>query len=270
MKRIIWIASLVMGLGSILGCTTNEVTGRQQLMLIPSATVVAMGEKEFAETKEKARRFGKADTKKARVARITRITKALITQAIKLKPESAQWKWETVVINDSKTVNATCLPGGKITVYTGIVEATHATDDELAAVIGHEIAHALSEHGREKVSMALGMQAAIALAASTSQTAQNNELLMKQGGNLLVKLPNSRSAESEADHIGLRIAAMAGYNPMAGVSLWQKMGKLMKGGAPAEFQSTHPSNETRIADNGKWAEELMPVYESNKRNRPKY
>ncbi|MEZ0316129.1 MAG: M48 family metallopeptidase, partial [Methylophilaceae bacterium] len=166
-------------------------------------------------------------------------------------------------------VNAYCMPGGKIMVYTGLINKLNATDDELGAVIGHEIAHALREHGRERMSIASVQQmglTGLAVLASTSKS-KNAAALGVQGAalgaNLFFALPNNREQEREADRIGLELSARAGFNPNAAITLWQKM-SAQGGDKPPEFLSTHPSNENRIADLRGLVPGVMPLYEQAK------
>src|SRR5690606_28202052 len=164
-------------------------------------------------------------------------------------------------------VNAYCMPGGKIMVFTGLIDKLKATDDELAAVIGHEIAHALREHGRERMSIASAQQMGLmglAILAGTSKSknaAAAGVQAAALGSSLFFALPNNREQEREADRMGLELAARAGFNPGAAVSLWQKMGA-QGGDKPPEFLSTHPSNESRIASLSSMVPSVMPLYEA--------
>jgi Zn-dependent protease with chaperone function len=157
------------------------------------------------------------------------------------------------------------MPGGKIMVYTGLIEKIKTTDDELAAVIGHEIAHALREHGRERMSLAYAQQGGIALLAAVLGSKKNTATGLALGGaamgsQLFFSLPNSRTQETEADRMGLELAARAGFNPNAAVSLWTKMGQ-NGGKKPAEFFSSHPADKTRIDNLSKLIPTVMPLYE---------
>jgi predicted Zn-dependent protease len=180
------------------------------------------------------------------------------------KPDATKWAWE-VNVEKNEQINAYAMPGGKIMVFSGLVEKINATDDELAAVIGHEIAHALREHGRERMSQAyvqqFGLQALASFVGGTagSMAAQGAGL----GSQLFFELPNSREQERESDKIGLELAARAGYNPDAAVTLWQKMSAGNKG-APPEFLSTHPASDNRIADLQALAPKVRPLYEAAK------
>ena len=189
---------------------------------------------------------------RAIAARITPTTSAF-------RADAPSWKWEVNVIK-SDEVNAWCMPGGKIAFYSGIITKLQLTDDEIAAIMGHEIGHALREHGRERASEQI-----------TSSTLINVGILAAGGGkaaidmagmayNVTVGLPNSRTHETEADRIGVELAARAGYDPRAAISLWQKMAKLGSGKGP-EFMSTHPSAETRIKDLEVYSVRVLPLFE---------
>ena len=160
----------------------------------------------------------------------------------------------------TKEVNAFCMPGGKMAIYSGLIQQLNATDDEIAAVMGHEIAHALREHSREQASQQAAQQLGISVIgalAGLSGTALNVSQLALD---VTFNLPHSRTDETEADRIGVELAARAGYDPRAAVSLWEKMQKL-GGGQPPQFLSTHPSHETRIADLRQYSEKVMPLYQ---------
>jgi predicted Zn-dependent protease len=162
------------------------------------------------------------------------------------RPDAHQWDWE-VNVQTSKDVNAYCMPGGKIMVYTGLVERLNATDAELAAVIGHEIAHALREHSRERVSQLYAQQLALAGIAVATGAGQGAMDLASQIAQVTFTLPHSREQEAEADRMGLELMARGGYDPNAAITLWQKMAQV-GGGGPPEFLSTHPAGETRIRE----------------------
>ena len=167
----------------------------------------------------------------------------------------------------SPEVNAWCMPGGKIAVYTGLIDKLQVTDDELAAVMGHEIAHALREHGRERASqhMAAGISASLMgiladiFLPGTGQLATEGAAL---GTGVGVLLPYSRVHETEADRIGVELAARAGYDPRAAIARWQKMAKVSGGSAPPQLLSTHPSNEARIKDLTEFSRKVLPLYEN--------
>jgi predicted Zn-dependent protease len=235
------------------GCQTIQTTqpgavgvDRKQRMLVSEEQVQQAAQVAYEQELQKARERGALNADAQTHRRIQAITQRLIPQTGVFRPDARQWKW-AVNVQTSKDVNAYCMPGGKIMVYTGLVERLNATDAELAAVIGHEIAHALREHSRERVSRLYAQQLALAGLAVATGAGQGAMELANQVAQVTFTLPHSREQESEADSIGLELMARAGYDPNASVSLWQKMSKV-GGGGPPEFLSTHPSGESRIRE----------------------
>ncbi|MSQ88196.1 MAG: M48 family peptidase, partial [Betaproteobacteria bacterium] len=169
------------------------------------------------------------------------------------------WKWEVNVIT-SKDVNAWCMAGGKIAFYTGLIERLQASDDEIAAVMGHEIAHALREHGRERASQAMAQSIGITVLGAALGIKGGAQDLTQTVLDLTFNLPNSRTDEVEADRIGVELAARGGFDPRAAVTLWEKMSKTGAAQGP-NFLSTHPSHASRISDLKGYAEKVMPLYE---------
>jgi len=256
------------------GCATttkDSVSGvnRSQFMLLPASQVVTMSNQSYTQTLQESQKKNTLNTDKVQLERVRSISNRLIAQVGVFRPDAVQWKWE-VNVDKSDQVNAYCMPGGKIMVLTGLIDQLKATDDELGAVIGHEIAHALREHGRERMSQAyvqqFGLQALGAMLTKGTSAAVGNASMQAAsvGSQLFFALPNSRLQETEADRIGLELSARAGYNPDAAITLWQKMGKL-GGNKPAEFFSTHPSDTTRIAELQKLVPKVKPLYEAAKR-----
>jgi predicted Zn-dependent protease len=164
----------------------------------------------------------------------------------------------------TKELNAYCMPGGKIMVYTGLIEKLNLSDAELAAVIGHEMAHALREHSRERISRAYAQQLALAGVAVVTGAGEGAMDLANMVGSVTFQLPHSREQESEADTIGMELMARAGYDPNAAVSVWRKMLAADQGGTP-EFLSTHPSPRTRLQDLQALVPKVMPLYQRAKR-----
>jgi predicted Zn-dependent protease len=189
--------------------------------------------------------------------RLRAIAQKIIPHTLSWNPRATDWRWEVNLIG-SKQINAFCMPGGKIAFYTGILDQLKLTDDEVAMVMGHEIAHALREHARER----MGKNAATGIGASLfSQVlglGQLGQTVTNYGAQLLT-LQFSRSDESEADLVGMELAARAGFDPRAGVSLWQKMAVANKG-APPQWLSTHPAGNTRIADIEANLPKVLPLY----------
>jgi len=213
----------------------------------------------YQETLQQAQAKGKLDMRSNNAKRLQVIGQRLIAQAGYFRPDAAQWDWQVSLI-DSPELNANCGPGGKIIFYSGIITKLKLTDDEIAAIMGHEIAHALREHSREAMSKAYGIEMAKLGLGAVLGVSQDTMALADTAVQYGMTLPNSRGAETEADLLGLELAARAGYNPNAAVSLWQKMEQVSQG-APAEFVSTHPSSSTRIQNLQANIPKVMPLYE---------
>ncbi len=263
------LTALSLHLVSCSTTTQDSVSGvkRSQLLLMPAGTVDSMSAQAYTETLKVAAQKNTLNVDKAMLARVRGISNRLIAQVGVFRPDAAQWKWE-VNVEKNNQVNAYCMPGGKIMVFSGLIEKISATDDELAAVIGHEMAHALREHGRERMSQAYVQQFGLqALAAFATGTAGGVAVQAAGAGSqLFFALPNGREQEREADKMGLELAARAGFNPNAAVTLWQKMGALSNS-APPEFFSTHPASVNRIADLKALTPRMMPLYEAAKAGR---
>ena len=234
---------------------------RKQYMfsMLSTQEVNQMYAQSYQQTLGEASSKGVLDKTSNNAKRLRTIANRLIKQAPLFRPDSAQWQWEVNLIK-SPELNANCGPGGKIIFYSGIIEKLKLTDDEIAAIMGHEMAHALREHSREAMSKAYGVeltkQGAGALLGLGSSSMALADAAVQYG----MMLPNSRGNENEADLIGLELAARGGYNPNAAVSLWQKMAAASEG-APPEFMSTHPSSNSRIASLQAAIPKVMPLYE---------
>ncbi len=242
------LAAIVIGALVLLsGCATNSMTGRTQMSLISDDQVSKQSLSYYSAMVGDYRKKEKIIDSGPVKERIDRITNRLIAQAVLYRPAAAQWDWRVSVIDDPKTVNAFCMPGGLMGIYTGFMEKLDATDDEIAQVMGHEIGHALAGHGAEKMSLQMTTNLAVLIiSAATAQSAQdlqNRHAAMTVGALAFVNRPNDRLTEHEADRIGIELAARAGFDPAAAVTLWEKMGKLSGGGA--HFLSTHPSSAQR-------------------------
>jgi predicted Zn-dependent protease len=197
------------------------------------------------------------------VVRLRAIGKRVIAHAARFNPEAANWQWEVNLVG-SNQINAFCMPGGKIAFFTGILDRLKLTDDEVAVIMGHEVAHALREHARERVAKNELTRLGVAIAALAAGDARYADAFNLGGALLTLKF--SRDDESEADAIGLELAARAGFDPRAGVTLWQKMGAASKG-APPQWLSTHPSGGSRIKDIERQLPKVMPLYESARGSR---
>ena len=259
-----WLRAAALLLATLLvqGCANTTSSGaiglqRSQLMLVSSDTVNAQAAKGFQQLTADAQQKKKLNTDKAMTQRVRRIGKDLIAQVGVFRPDAKNWAWEINVF-ESDEINAFCAPGGKIGVYTGIVNKLKLSDDEIAAVMGHEIAHALREHSREQLSQkTISGLLTSAVSAATGVPGE----LMDAGSNMLVHLPNSRSMELESDVIGLELMARAGYDPRNASSIWKKMQQLSGSSGPA-FLSTHPASADRIAELEAYVPKVMPLYEA--------
>ena len=262
MKRLLKFLAIFAAALVFTGCANTTKTGavgvtRSQFMLVSSEAINAQAAKGYASAVSQAKSGRKLNVDTRQTARVKTIANRLIAQVGHFREDARNWDWEVNVFKDD-SINAWCMPGGKIGVYTGIIEKLNLTDDELAAVMGHEIAHALREHSREQASTNVVQQLGVKLAA---RAAKVDEGIVGTVAKYGFELPFSRSHESEADVIGLELMARAGYDPNAAVNVWRKMSA--QGGArPPEFMSTHPSHETRIADLAAKVPTVMPLYES--------
>ena len=267
MKKIIVILSASLALAGCATTTKDSVSGvkRSQFMLLPASSIDKMSAQAYQHTLSEANGKKTLNVDPAQLARVKAISNRLIAQVGVFRPDAAKWAWD-VNVEKNDQLNAYCMPGGKIMVYSGMMDKLNATDDELGAVIGHEISHALREHGRERMSSAyvqqFGLQALAAFVTKGAAGAAINQGA-GMGSQLFFALPNGREQEREADRMGLELAARAGYNPDAAVTLWQKMSANNKG-APPEFLSTHPASENRIADLKALAPKMRPLYEAAK------
>ncbi len=239
-KHKLFILALIPFL--LTACATSP-TGRKQLMLVSEDTAISSSTEAYVQQVGELKKDGKLSKDRKLIKRIATITGRLVSQAIAMRPETAKWEWSVAVIDDPETVNAWCMAGGRMAIYTGLIDQIKPTDDELAQVMGHEISHALANHTAEKMSVAMasGLGVAAVGVATDSKTALTGAAAAAM---LAVTLPNSRAAEKEADRIGIELAAKAGYNPEAAVSLWRKMNGLSKS-HPPQFLSTHPDPENR-------------------------
>lgn len=269
-RIVLWGSALA--LAALAGCATVQTTQggtvgveRKQFIAasVPAEQLQKAANQQYADMMRQARAAGALDVDAAQVQRVRTITNRLIAQVGAFRPDAANWPWEIHVIS-SDEVNAWCMPGGKMAIYTGLIKRINPSDDELAAVLGHEMAHALREHSREQISQQMATQMGLSVLSAVTGMPGVGDLGAALS-NVMFTLPNSRTHESEADLIGVELAARAGYDPRAAVTLWQKMGALGGGSAPPEFLSTHPSAATRSAELQRNAEKVMPLYEAARR-----
>ncbi|MEL0258951.1 MAG: M48 family metallopeptidase [Halieaceae bacterium] len=230
---------------TLVGCATSP-TGRTQFILISPDAAIIESETAYLDTVRQLEDDDKLVNDPLSVARVARITGRLVSIAIADYPESADWKWSVAIVDDAETVNAWCMAGGRMAVYTGLFDQLELTDDEFAQIMGHEISHALANHTAERMSRAMATAAGVAMVGAASDNSGAAMAGAALIANVALTLPNSRDAENEADILGMVLATKAGYDPEAAVTLWQKMGDLSDD-RPAEFLSTHPAPENRQA-----------------------
>jgi predicted Zn-dependent protease len=226
--------------------------------IVPAEEIEAAAFQQYGQLKQEARQKNAlVPESDPQVQRLRTIAQRLIPFSYEWNPRARDWKWEINLLN-AKQVNAFCMPGGKIAFYTGILEELQLTDDEVSMVMGHEIAHALREHARERMGKNVATRGAIEIGAAIFGLGNGGRMAADIGGQLLT-LRFGREDESEADLVGMELTARAGYDPRAGVSLWEKMGQASKG-APPEFLSTHPSGPTRIKEIQTALPQVTPLY----------
>jgi predicted Zn-dependent protease len=250
-----YVAGLLFFIFLFVACQTVPLTGRKRLILVPESTEFELGATTYDDILKKSKLSSDAQT-------VNRVK--IIGQRIAQVTERADYAWEFNLIDDDKIVNAFCLPGGKVAVYTGIMKLA-STDDELATVMGHEIAHAIARHGSERMTQLLlvelgGMALEEALKKETQKTIDLAKVAYGAGTALLFVLPYSRTHENEADHMGLIFMAKADYDPHAAVDFWKKMQEQFAGQEPPEFLSTHPSSQHRVSTLEKWLPEALEYY----------
>jgi len=237
---------------------------RSRLLLLPKSTVENSSAQQYAQMMRAAAQKNALNTDANQLERLRRIARTLIPPAARFNEDSKRWRWEVNLIS-SRQVNAFCMPGGKIAFFTGIIDALQATDDEVAVIMGHEVAHALLEHGRARMSKQVLKNVGISVAAAVLNLGQISTTVLAQAADLAVTLPFSRQHETDADLVGMELAARAGFDPGAAASVWRKMAKLggQSGkGQPPQFLSTHPAHASRIRDIEANLPRVMPLYES--------
>jgi len=259
-NTLTWVFALALS-----GCATVQTTRpgavgieRKQTMLVSEESVEQGAQKAYLGEVEQAKASGKLNTNPALTARIQRITDRLIPATGTFRPDAPNWKWEVNTLM-TKEMNAYAMPGGKIMVYSGLVDGLHLTDAEIAAVLGHEISHALREHTRERVSRAYEQQVALLGLSVLTGAGSGTMDLAGEVASVTFGLPHDRQQEAEADVMGLELMARAGYDPHEAISLWKKMMSAEKS-APPQFLSTHPASANRIADLESHMPQVVPLY----------
>jgi predicted Zn-dependent protease len=260
----------VVAVGLLAGCSTVETTAggaigvdRKQRMsaLVSEEELQAGAIKAYAEVVTKEKAEGDLNADPQMTARVQAIARRIIPHTAVFRQDAPKWNWEVNVIQ-SDELNAWCMPGGKIAFYSGIITKLNLTDAEIAAIMGHEIAHALREHARERASEQATTGLVIGVGSAILGAGQTGADLTQMAYHAVFGLKHSRLHETEADRIGVELAARAGYDPRAAITLWEKMAKASGGSGSPEFLSTHPSPETRTADLRDYAARVMPLYQS--------
>lgn len=246
------------------GCFTSSTgagavgADRRQMFLISAEAMDQSANAAYAKTLQAARQEKALNVDPVLTKRVRDIAKNLIAEVGVFREDALKWNWQVNVIH-SNTLNAWCMPGGKIVVYSGIVNTLNLTDAELAAIMGHEIAHALREHSRERASADQLKNIGIFAVATAAGLGDTGAGLINLATQYTISLPFSRSHETEADHIGTELMARAGYDPNGAVGVWEKMSRQSKGSVP-ELLSTHPSHDSRIKDLQEIAKKVEPLY----------
>jgi len=243
MRTRYWV---LLAVWMLLSSCAVSPTGRTQFIIISPDAAIIESEAAYMDTVRQLDDEDKLVGDPLTVARVARITGRLVSIAVADFSTSADWKWSVAIVDDAETVNAWCMAGGRMAVYTGLFDKLELTDDEFAQIMGHEISHALANHTAERMSRAMATATGMAVIGAASD---NSSVAMAGASvlaNVALTLPNSRDAENEADVMGMVLATKAGYDPEAAVTLWQKMGDL-NDERPAEFLSTHPAPENRQA-----------------------
>ncbi|WP_318676527.1 M48 family metallopeptidase [Treponema sp.] len=265
MKKILpLISTLIIFAFMAVSCLSTTTSGgevgadRNQLMLISSETVELSSKQSYEQVLAEAKSKGVLNKNASTTKRVQTIANKIINETKVYRTDALSWNWQINVITDSE-INAWCLPGGRIVVYTGIIDTLKLTDSELAAVLGHEISHALREHSREQLSRQTLTEIGAYAFSSIFNMNQSGSEFVSLCSELIITLPFSRSQETEADNMGTELMARAGYDPYDAVKVWQKMNKLTTNSTP-EILSTHPSNESRIQNLNHVAAKVYPLY----------
>ncbi|WP_418514872.1 M48 family metallopeptidase [Delftia sp. PS-11] len=260
-------SAAALGLATASASAQVDVGGASSLRkLVPAETLEGAAVDQYQQLLAKARAQGAlAGDGHPQLQRLRAIAQRLIPYALPWNTRARSWRWEVNLIG-SKEINAFCMPGGKIAFYTGILDQLQLTDDEIAMVMGHEMAHALREHSREQLAKNQATSIGISLGAQLLGLGDLGNTVARMGGQLL-SLKFSRSDESDADLVGLELAARAGYNPQASVSLWRKMGQATGGGAGGglAFLSTHPAGPDRIRELERNVPRVEGLYQAARR-----
>lgn len=268
-----WIAQLMVAVfaGAMLAaCQTVQTTGagtvgvdRSQMMMVSAQQMAEASNQQYQQILAEARKQNALNRSSRQVARVRAITGRLIAQTGAFRADALRWNWEINVIQ-SDQLNAWCMAGGKMAIYSGLIDQLRLSDDEIAAVLGHEMAHALREHARERASRSMATGLGVSVAGAILGVGEIGQDLMGTVAKVTFELPHSRLHETEADRIGVELAARAGYDPRAAVSLWDKM-STRSNAAPPQWLSTHPSHANRKRELSDAAARVMPLYQAARR-----
>ncbi len=241
---------------------------KSRLLLLPKSTVENSSAQQYAQMMRAAAQKNALNADAAQLERLRRIARTLIPPAARFNEDSKRWRWEVNLIS-SRSINAFCMPGGKIAFFSGIISALQLTDDEVAVIMGHEVAHALLEHGRARMSEQVLKSVGVSVAAAVLNLGHASASVLSQAADLAVTLPFSRQHETDADLVGMELAARAGFDPRAAAEVWRKMSKLGGSGKsqPPQFLSTHPAHASRIRDIELNLPRVMPLYEAALRSK---
>lgn len=260
------LAAALLAVLELSGCASTTQGGavgakRRQLLLVSSKQMEQMAAQSYTKLRSDAASKGALNTDPVLTQRVRTIAGRIEPHTGVFRPDAPAWKWEVNVVSSSE-LNAFCMPGGKIVFYSGLITRLDLNDDEIAVVMGHEISHALREHSREQVSQAIAAQSAIGIGTALLGLGGGSADLANTAYEALIATKFSRVDEAEADRIGLELMARAGYDPRAGVSLWQKMMKANQGGQQLAFLSTHPAEADRVQQIESLLPIVMPLYEA--------
>lgn len=264
MKKIYFLLCFLI----LTACATSTEEGavgvnRRQFLLASSEEIESESAKGYAQILADAKKKNILNTNPAMVSRIQTISKKIIPHTAIFRADALKWNWE-VNLMTSPELNAWCMPGGKMMFYSGIIEQLKLTDGEIAAIMGHEVAHALREHGRERYSQEMAKQVGASLLV-LSGIVDEKYVQLGLVGAVFFSLKYGRDQESESDTVGLELMARAGYNPEEAITLWKKMGAASGGSKMPQWLSTHPTGETRIRDITAMLPKVMPLYQASKK-----
>jgi len=263
---LLGLVPAVLAAGLVTACQTVKTTQtgnvgveRSQMMMVSSREMESAASQSYQKIIQQAGQKNALNRDKEQVERVRAVARRLIPATGAFRADAPNWRWEVNVLS-SNELNAWCMAGGKIAFYSGIIEKLDLSDDEIAAIMGHEIAHALREHARERASQSMVTNLGVAVLGAALGVGQAGTDLIGSVAKVSFELPNSREHEIEADRIGVELAARGGYDPRAAVVLWQKMAKA-NSNQPPQWLSTHPSNQSRQQDLAQYAARVMPLYE---------